>query len=1457
MFSGNCPASRFKWSVILGLLAAGSLLGQADQLRFYPVPFGEGTRVVRDIGQDPTGFLWVATENGIFRYDSYAMKKYDKKGHGLPADRVRTLFFSESGDLWIGTVAGLAKFNRGLDRFEAVHFDDGSIALEDENVYEIVEDDKGLLWIATSIGLVFFDPATGRHGILDDSGPPSKKLTTSGILSLALDQAGFLWAATTEGLNRVDRNTLEVEHFLHDPQDPDSILSNDLNVVYCDSNGQVWIGHYRAGLDLFNPETRTFRHYKRDLDDPDALNSRSIKAIAEDVSGDLLFATWNGGVNRLKAGTRKFIHYTTDPGDPNSIGDNRVMTVFVDRQGILWVGTYTGLFKHDPLQRPFAHFRSMPGNPNSLPSNKVLSAWEDTKDRVWFGTYDAGVGIYNRKTGVFRNFQKDVDNPNALANNGVFDILEDRDHRIWLGTGSGLHRFDETNQNFVRYPVDPNGEKGIPSGDITHMMEDSKGNLWVGTWGAGLARYGPNREYDRTFSYSEEEENSLSGDIIQVLYQTRDGTVWVATGDGLDRFLPDSDSFKRVLPSSESVFQSLFQDRKGRFWIGSSSGLMQLHSDGRTSTFHDQGEPFSNAIVTIAEDSQGHLWMGTDNGLLRWETETGEWHLFQESDGVQSNSFSCCATQGADGRLYFFGPNGANAFIPEEVRLNTHPPKVVLTQFLLANKPVVSGESELLPQAIDELDALTLTHHQSHVTFEFSTVETRLPDQVTYAYRLLPFDKEWIFTDASHRRATYTGLPAASYQFQVKAANEDGVWSERNKSLTVQMLPPFWRTWWAYTFYAMTALSILILFVVSQRKKVRREQAINRQLRRVDRLKDEFLANTSHELRTPLHGIVGLTEALLEGAGGPIQAPMRKQLGMIANSGKRLTYLVNDILDFSKLRNHQLALDLKAVDLHIISEVVIRLCEPLIGKKQLTIVNAIASDTPAPAADENRLQQILVNLIGNAIKFSDRGEIRLTAQPWENGPTGAKMLAVSVADQGIGISPDQSERIFQPFEQADGATTRAYEGTGIGLAITKSLVELHGGDIWVRSEPDKGTTFTFTLPLGEGLAQSKTVASAPLSTVKPGPAEADINTEQDVVFAGNEPHVLIVDDELVNLQVLTNFLQMAHYRVTTAENGPQALEILESQRRFDLVILDIMMPKMSGYEVCQKIRKTYPASALPVILLTAKDQVADLLSGFDAGANDYLTKPFSKDELLKRIKTHHELSKIHVSLSRFVPFEFLKILEKERITDVQLGDQCQGEMTVLFADIRSYTTLAESMSPSETFAFLNSYLGRIGPEIKKHGGFVNQYYGDGIMAIFPSSALAAVEAAVGMQTRLVAYNRERISKGREPIQIGIGIHSGPLMLGIIGDQERMDTGVVADTVNTASRMESLTKQYGTGIIVSETTYAALPKDVVQLRKLDRVRVKGKNDPLDIYEVVSKEPATAKTQMKRASGKPKD
>src|SRR5919199_1818200 len=511
----------------------------------------------------------------------------------------------------------------------------------------------------------------------------------------------------------------------------------------------------------------------------------------------------------------------------------------------------------------------------------------------------------------------------------------------------------------------------------------------------------------------------------------------------------------------------------------------------------------------------------------------------------------------------------------------------------------------------------------------------------------------------------------------------------------------------------------------------------NAELQKVNQLKDEFLANTSHELKTPLNGIIGIAESLIDGATGKLSQKTIFNLSLIVSSGKRLSQLVNDLLDFSQLKHKNIELKIQAVGMREITNVVLMLSQPLVGQKKLLLINKIDRDLPAVDADENRLQQILYNLVGNAIKFTPSGTVEVTAIPVNSE------LEITVADTGIGIPADKLERVFESFEQADGSIAREYGGAGLGLAVTKQLVQLHRGRIWIDSTQGFGSRVTFTLPLSKSKVESRPPEQVSkvqaLSVVIETPDDALLEQEELVPKFGAF-QILIVDDEPVNLQVLVNHLSLQNYGITQAASGMDALEIIDQGFKADIILLDIMMPKMTGYELCQKIRERFPANELPVVLLTAKNQVSDLVEGFSSGANDYLTKPVSKNELLARIKTHIRLAKINEAYGRFVPHEFLQFLERESIIDVQLGDQVQKEMTVLFADIRSFTTLSEKMSPKENFNFINAYLSRVSPVIRKYHGFIDKYIGDAVMALFPQSADDAIQAAIEMQKQVSLYN---------------------------------------------------------------------------------------------------------------------
>ena len=605
------------------------------------------------------------------------------------------------------------------------------------------------------------------------------------------------------------------------------------------------------------------------------------------------------------------------------------------------------------------------------------------------------------------------------------------------------------------------------------------------------------------------------------------------------------------------------------------------------------------------------------------------------------------------------------------------------------------------------------------------------------------------------------------------------------------------------------------------------ERSAKSRLIALNEMKDEFLANTSHELRTPLNGIIGLADSML--LGGGVGAEGTDNLRLIVRSGKRLANLINDILDYSRLQKKDLSLHRKPADLRAAVMLVLNLIGSGAEARQLQLENQVPAALPPVSADEDRLQQILFNLVGNAVKFTPAGgTIRVLAEARGPGVT------VHVEDTGIGIPADKLESIFAAFEQVDASSARAAGGTGLGLPLARKLVELHGGQLTVTSKVGAGSRFSFSLPVAEGRVEEREQlgVSRLAPDEEPGPSVAAAEGRR-----GEGPSVLVVDDDPVNLRVLQQYLAASGYDVVAAPSGAEALEALDRRPDVAMVLLDVMMPRLDGYDTCRRIRAKRNASELPVVLLTAKNRVSDLELGLQAGANDYLVKPFSRQELLARMKSHLSLSRMGIASGRFVPQAVLKFLQRESIAELRLGDRVPLSLTVMFSDIRMYTTRLEGMTPEESFDFLGSYYERVGPIIEENGGIVNQFLGDGIMALFPGPPDDAVRAAIGMQHEIRRINAEGEGRGLSPISSGIGLHTGGVVLGIIGDKYRFSENVVSDTVNVASRVEGLTKTYGVRIAASGDTLSALRQsDAVLHRFLDVVRLKGRKNPTLVYDL---------------------
>jgi signal transduction histidine kinase/ligand-binding sensor domain-containing protein/HPt (histidine-containing phosphotransfer) domain-containing protein len=1264
--------------------------GSGATVRFEQLSIEDGLsqNTVTSILRHSNGFVWFGTRDGLNRFDGYEFKVFKNDPQlstSLSDNYIYALYEDSKGVLWIGTDAGgLNRFDEQTQTFS--HFTlqaSDPTSLSDTGVRSIFEDSSGQLWIGTDAGgLDYFDKKTQSFGHFRNNPTDPRSLSDDRVFSMIEDNKGTLWVGTGKGLNKYNPDTKTFTRFIQFDNDATNLTHNRIRSIHQDREGTLWLGTDGGGLNRFTESSGRFEQFKHDESTPNSLSNNFVISISEDDDGTLWLGTWGGGISKYHPPTNRFSEIRHDASNRHSISSDLIYALHRDNKNMLWIGTSGGganLF-NDKTAR-FGHYKHTESDPLSLSENNVRSILKDKKGTLWVGTRGSGLNRFDTKTGGFVHYQHDQNDPYSLSDGQVYTIFEDSKNNLWIGTASALDRYNPVTGQFEHFIHQPSVSSSLGNNGVKAIFEDNNQMLWIGTWGGGLSQFYPKTGRFKHFKHQPSDPSSISHNVVMSIVQDNNGMMWIGTlGGGLNKFNPSSGTFEhfRHQPSNpdslsdDRVF-SIHIDSKGSLWIATPAGLNRFDEHNNRFKHYRKKDGLANDVILgILEDQDGLLWISSNEGLSRFDPVTEAVINFDAQDGLQSNEFNLGSFfRSADNELLFGGINGLNRFFTQHIQQDIDPPKVVFTDFLVFNQSVMvknttnnsnaNGHSNTNPnespftlnKAINALEAVELTHKQSLVSIGFSALDFANPMKNQYAYKLQGWDEDWVYTDAKRRFATYTKLTADDYVFRVKASNKDGLWNETGKSIRVRVLPPPWKTWWAYAFYVFVVLAIIMAFVRAQRKNVLYERAVNRKLKQMDVLKDQFLANTSHELRTPLNGIIGLAESLIDGVAGQLPKVANHNLAMVVTSGKRLSNLVNDILDFSKLKEHTLLLNTKPLDLQQMADMMLILSGPLVGDKALQLINDIPVDFPAVEADEDRLQQILHNLIGNGIKFTNAGTVTVSAVEHEGR---VKML---ITDTGIGIAQDKFAAIFESFEQIQDSETREHGGTGLGLAVSQQLIELHGGTIEVESTLGEGSIFSFTLPLASEKPQQLPVQMVSQLQIINEPIVEQTDDNEITAFPANlndtdgeKFRLLVVDDEPINRQVLKNHLHRQNYQLVEASSGEEALAIIERDAPFDLILLDIMMPRVSGYDVCEKLRKSYPVNDLPIIFLTAKNQVADLVYSFEIGANDYLSKPIAKHELLTRVKTHLKLLDINRNL---------EIKVSQRTAALQRATQAKSE----------------------------------------------------------------------------------------------------------------------------------------------------------------------------------------------------
>ncbi|MBN2167273.1 MAG: response regulator [Marinilabiliaceae bacterium] len=1248
---------RALFFLLLLLLIPVFFYAQPGTFKFRRLNISDGlsNSQVRCVFVDRKGFAWIGTIAGLNRYDGYSIKVFRND----PADtlslgvtsvyRIREDY---DGNIWFfAPNNSFSIYDPLTETFGSNHelFNIG-FDVDRNNISELLIDNQMNLWLSNNtFGIFCFDRKRGVVKNLIHSDKNEKSLISDRIFDIAKDSHGDIWSINSDGVvEKIDHNTFDVVDRisiqLHLKADGYQSLR-----LFIDSDDDIWVFSESdaTGLYFYSQKLkRIVRFSSSSLQY--RLNSDIITGIEQDEKGNIWIGTDHGGINIIDK-TNFSVHVLlNEVGVDNSLSQNSVTAMHRDKNGIIWVGTYkNGLNYYHPHLFQFGLEKHHPFRKGGLPANDINCFAEDNKGNLWIGTNGSGLIFYDNATGKYELLKHDPMNSSSLSNDVVVSLCMDDEGKLWIGTYyGGLNVFD--GKIFTRYLHDPDNSESISDNRIWQIYQDSRQRIWIGTLGGGLDMY--DNMTRRFLHFKAGALNSIQSDFVLSLMEHSNGTLWIGTASGIDVLDPRTGRFTHYghvegdsTTLGNDVVLSMCEDERGWLWIGTRGGLSCF--DPKIEEFRrfalSDGLPDNN-VTSVLYGDDGSIWISTLNGISNIRILKSDnlhnmqynLHNYDVVDGLQGIEFNeRSGFKTRKGELLFGGANGFNRFHPSDILNDSIVGNLILTNLKLNNQIVGVNESiegrVILKKSISEQEKIVLKHNQNLFSIEFASINYLKPEKVQYRYKLEGFNNKWITVDARSRNATFTNLNPGDYVFKVVAYNEANKVVSNIASINIEVIPPFYATNIAYAIYIVLFFLIIVvlirIIVRREHLKFEREQELthHQRMHELDNMKIRFFTNISHEFRTPLTLILTPVEKLIKTVN---DEELKGQLVIIQRNARRLLNLVNKLLDFRKMEVKNISINLSFGNIIRFMRETVDTFSDLSESKSIDLSFRSSINELFIYFDHDKIEKVLFNLLSNAFKFTPpNGLITVTVDSFNQGEArnsifgGSPYIELRVADTGIGISKDKQELVFERFFQSDNSGVMVNQGSGIGLSLAQEFVRLHKGTIHVESELEQGSTFIVRLPIisddGKNVDEAKAteVNEAVNEEIVGSFGDGDRGELVDVKHGNNFERVVIVEDnEDLRFYLKDNLKKK--YQIIEAINGNDAWQKIIDYNP-TLIVSDIMMPGMDGIELTKKVRSEEATSHIPVILLSARSTNEQKLEGFNAGADDYITKPFNYEIL--------------------------------------------------------------------------------------------------------------------------------------------------------------------------------------------------------------------------------------------------